>query len=151
MTRGSKGEQAEWHRAPVLSKSLVALNLTGLVVSVGFSLRGLLGPLTAVPHSTAEDAAAFWSRFAAARTVPLAAAAAVGLLRPPASAGVTAPVLLLLAGAAQASDALIGARLGNRPMTVAPTLMSAIHLVSAVRLSQTGTRTSTWKPEGQCG
>ena len=114
-----------------LPRSVVALNVAGLAVSAVFTVRGLRRPETAVPDGGAPEAADFWSEFAAARTLPLTGLLAVQLLRSNSSTAL--PALLAVAGVAQLGDAVIGARRSNRPMTIAPALMGAVHLVSARR------------------
>lgn len=113
-----------------LSPRLRALNGAGLVASIVFGVRGLQRPSAALPGTETSSLAEFWSEFAAARTLPLAAITLFELSRP--TTDVVRP-LLVIAGLVQAGDAVIGVRRGNRPMTIAPAAMAAVHLFTAHR------------------
>jgi hypothetical protein len=111
---------------------LVVANAAIALLSGVSALVGLLRPSVALAEGEQLGAAGgFFLGGYAARAVPLSLVTLVVLVAGPAAA--QWPVLAV-SGLAQAGDAVLGARRGNRPMAATCTALALIHLVSAAWL-----------------
>ncbi|WP_136709464.1 hypothetical protein [Agromyces sp. H66] len=106
---------------------LVVANGLAALVASGFGVVGVLDPATVLPGINGGDAVAIFAGLYAVRALPIGVAVVVLLWRR--SPG---PVpMLLVAGAAQVGDSVIGIAYAVPGMMVGGAVLAAIHLVSA--------------------
>jgi len=109
--------------------TIAAANAAAALASGGFAAAAAVNPGVLLPEGhEATPAAAFYARYFAARSLPLAAMVVALVLRRSTDRLGT---FLVLAGLVQAADALIGASYRNRGQTLAPAAAAALHLASA--------------------
>lgn len=109
--------------------ALLAVNGVGALIATGFAGAGLARPSIAEPKSDAEPNAltAYWAASSAIRTWAITGPFLVALL----TRGGPSPQLVTAAGIVQLGDGMLGIRQRNTAMTIAPTMMGVIHLITA--------------------
>ena len=110
-------------------RTIAAANVVAALGSGGSAVAAVVDPGVLLPEGNeVTPAAEFYTKYFAARSVPLSTiVAALILLRSTNWLG----AFLVFAGLVQAADALIGVSYRNRQQTFAPAAAAAIHLASA--------------------
>lgn len=115
---------------------VVVLNV---LVASGFALAGLIRPSAVLPATVDPTmASAIFGLYAAARTIPLAVAVFVAIIRSDDRALV---VLALLAGVIQFLDGLIGIAQHDSGKTLGPLVLAALTFFAAHALARGWPRT----------
>lgn len=124
MTLHASGERpAGWRLA-------AAVTMVSVLVSLGFSLLGLVAPAFIAPGATPVLVAPF-SGYAASRSLGIAAAALVALRQRSAAPLVTVG---WIASGVQALDALVGLFQGDVAKTAGPLMLAVLGVVALRRL-----------------
>ncbi|WP_406088077.1 hypothetical protein [Kitasatospora purpeofusca] len=115
---------------------MVIANAVGAAVSMAFSTAGLFSPGLALSGGTdpVTPLADLYAQLYAARALPLGAVLLYQLLISRTGRGLI--LLLLVSGAVQVVDAVIGASAHNPGMAVGGTVLAALHLGLAARLAR---------------
>ena len=108
---------------------LRAANAVGALATAAFAVVGAARPGYVAPDEPVTPLAAFWSRAAAARTLPLSAAVLVELAR---RRSRTRVPLLVVAGLAQVGDTALGVARRNPGMALGSAGTAALHLATAL-------------------
>ncbi|MDV3221493.1 hypothetical protein [Intrasporangium sp.] len=113
---------------------LVVANGLAALVASGFGVVGVLDPTTVLPGIHGGDAVAIFAGLYAVRALPLGVAVVVLLWRR--SPGLVP--MLVVAGAAQVGDSVIGTAYAVPGMMVGGAVLAVIHLMSAGWLIRRG-------------
>ncbi|GAA4635649.1 hypothetical protein GCM10023196_082010 [Actinoallomurus vinaceus] len=117
-----------------LSRSLILVNGLAALVAAVSCVIGLADPALLLPSGAdATNGVDLYARMYGARALPLSAVV-LCLLASRSRRGLV-PVLVV-AGLAQVADAAIGISLRNPGMVAGGTVLAAVHLVSAARLTR---------------
>lgn len=111
------------------------ITLLNVLVASGFSIASLVRPELIVPAgSTPSGASAIFAMYAAARTLPLAAAVILAI-----AMGSPAALLVLgsLAGVIQCLDAIVGILQGDLGKTIGPLVLACSQAYAMLRLRKT--------------
>ncbi|MFI9331351.1 hypothetical protein ACIGZJ_27915 [Kitasatospora sp. NPDC052868] len=130
---------------------LVIANAAGAALSMASSVVGLLSPGLALPGGTdpATPLTDLYVQAYAARALPLGAVLVHQLLISRTSrTGRTLGPLLLISGAVQLADAVIGVSARNPGMAVGGTVLAVLHLGLASRLARSDRATLAARATG---
>ncbi|MER6222222.1 hypothetical protein ABT189_16935 [Streptomyces sp900105755] len=108
---------------------LLAANTVGAVAGIAFALVGGVRPAVLSESGTPTAGERFYGWMYATRGVPLGVAA---LVAPLAWSGPAGSLILCAAAAAQVGDAVIGVATRKRTMIAGASLLTAIHVATAV-------------------
>jgi hypothetical protein len=120
------------------------ITLANVLVSSGFSVTGLISPLSILPPDTIlTEASSIFGMYAAVRTLSLAVMAVIVVYRQLPSALV---VIGILAGVDQFMDGFIGIYQHDVGKAVGPFLIAAIQFYAVFAFRRTGVQTRTIPP-----
>jgi hypothetical protein len=122
------------NRHPAVLRIAALITLLNVLVASGFSIASLVRPELIVPAGTTpSDASALFAMYAAARTLPLAAAVVLAI-----AVGSPAALLVLgsLAGVIQCLDAIIGILHGDLGKTIGPLVLACLQAYAMLRLGR---------------
>ncbi|SEE25865.1 hypothetical protein SAMN05216489_06004 [Streptomyces sp. 3213] len=108
---------------------LLGANAVSAVASIAFALVGGIRPAALSESGTPTSGERFYGWMYATRGVPLGVAALVAPLAWP---GASAALVLCAAAAAQVGDAVIGVTTRKTTMIAGASLLTAIHIATAV-------------------
>jgi hypothetical protein len=117
---------------PAAMRIAALITLLNVVVASGFSIAGLVRPELIVPAGTTPSgASAIFAMYAAARTLPLAAAVILAIVM-----GSPAALLVLgsLAGVIQCLDAIVGTLNGDLGKTIGPLALACLQAYAMLSL-----------------
>jgi hypothetical protein len=117
--------------------ALIVVNMIPIVASLAFAVMALVSPALLLPAGVPVTAgAAYYAAFYAARALPLGLALAIVLLRirPDSRNQGMLGALLLVAGAAQIGDAIVGGVWGTAAL-YGGIAAAVIHLASVILLA----------------